>query len=156
MIRRYGDAKRPDQTYRRRPGVYAILMRGDQILLTHQAQPVPEYQLPGGGIDRGEHPMTALHREVFEETGWKIDIQRQLGSFRRFTHMPEYGFWAEKLCSIWLARPVYPLGPPQEPGHQAVWVHAYEALELLGNPGDRAMLTRLLEGDFGIRHLPRR
>lgn len=31
-----------------------------------------------------------------EETGWHIANLRRLGVFRRFTHMPEYGFWAEK------------------------------------------------------------
>lgn len=144
MIRRYGEPVRNDQHYRRRPGVYAVLLDGDAILTTFQAAPVPEYQLPGGGIDRGEHPIAALHREVLEETGWKIDITRRIGAFRRFTFMPEYDFWAEKLCTVYLARPVYPLSPPTEAGHTAVWMPADDALQLLGNPGDRAMLARAL------------
>ena len=69
MIRRYGEPVVAGQIYRRRPGVYAILLRGDDILLTHQAEPDNEFQLPGGGIDPGEHPLPALHREVMEETG---------------------------------------------------------------------------------------
>ena len=76
--------------YRRRPGVYAILPRGDSILATHQMHPWPEFQLPGGGIDKGEQPIAALHREVWEETGWHIGASRRLGTFRRFTFMPEY------------------------------------------------------------------
>jgi 8-oxo-dGTP diphosphatase len=142
MIPRYGESKRPDQTYRRRPGVYAILLRGDSILVTHQSAPVPEFQLPGGGIDKGEQPIPALHREVREETGWCIRVDRRLGAFRRFTHMPEYGFWAEKLCTIYLATPVRRLGPPTEAGHVAVWLPVYDALTRLGNPGDRAMLAK--------------
>ncbi|MES2550371.1 MAG: NUDIX domain-containing protein, partial [Pseudomonadota bacterium] len=76
MIRRYGEPVKPGQRYTRRPGVYAVLLEGDHILATHQASPVPEFQLPGGGIDKGEQPIAALHREVFEETGWKIAVRR--------------------------------------------------------------------------------
>jgi 8-oxo-dGTP diphosphatase len=144
MIRRYGEPVKPGQRYIRRPGVYAILLDGDHILATHQAEPVPEFQLPGGGIDKGEQPIAALHREVFEETGWKIAVRRQLGAFRRFTYMPEYDMWAEKLCRIYLARPVRRLGPPSEAGHTAIWLPLEQALTRLGNAGDRAMLARFL------------
>lgn len=143
MIRRYGEALKTGQTYRRRPGAYAVLLRGSNILTTHQAAPTPEFQLPGGGIDPGEHPMTALHREVIEETGWRIAITQRIGAFRRFTYMPEYELWAEKICTVYLARPIRRLGPPTEPGHSAVWLPISEALTRLGNPGDRAMLAKV-------------
>lgn len=144
MIRRYGEAVKAGQTYRRRPGVYAILLSGGDLLATHQAEPTPEFQLPGGGIDPGEHPIAALHREVFEETGWRMNITRHLGVFRRFTYMPEYDKWAEKVCTVYLGRPVRRHGPPTEAGHTAVWMPAEAGLQLLGNPGDRAMLARAL------------
>lgn len=143
-MRRYGEPVKAGQIYTRRPGVYAILLQGGHILATHQAAPVPEFQLPGGGIDRGEHPIPALHREVYEETGWKIAVTRRLGAFRRFTYMPEYDLWAEKVCSIYLARPVRRLAPPSEAGHTAIWLPVDEALQRLGNEGDRAMLARFL------------
>ena len=143
MIRRYGEPAKTGQRYRRRPGVYAVLLRGDSILATFQQAPVPEFQLPGGGIDAGEQPVAALHREVIEETGWKIDVIRRIGAFRRFTYMPEYDLWAEKLCTVYLARPVLRLGPPSEAGHTAVWLPVDEAVARLGNPGDRAMLAAL-------------
>ncbi|NJM82738.1 MAG: NUDIX hydrolase [Tabrizicola sp.] len=140
MIRRYGEPVKTGQRYRLRPGVYAVLLRGDHILATLQAAPVPEFQLPGGGIDRGEHPIAALHREVEEETGWKIGVTRRIGAFRRFAYMPEYDLWAEKLCTVYLGQPVRRLGPPTETGHSAVWLPVEEALLSLGNQGDRAML----------------
>lgn len=144
MIRRHGEAVKNGQRYTRRPGVYGILLRGREVLLTHQAEPVPEYQLPGGGIDKGEAPIAALHREVYEETGWHIGPPRQLGTYRRFTYMPDYDMWAEKVCAIYVARPTLCMGPPSEVGHTALWADAYKALELLDNIGDRAMLARLL------------
>lgn len=141
MIKRYGTPPRADKVYRRRPGVYAILLRDGDLLTTFQNDPLPEYQLPGGGIDRGEHPIAALHREVMEETGYHIAGVRRLGAFRRFTFMPEYDLWAEKLCTVYTARPVLRVGPPTEAGHQAVWMQPAAALNLLGNPGDKAMLA---------------
>ena len=105
---------------------------------------MPEYQLPGGGIDPGENPIAALHREVYEETGWHIGPPRHVGTFRRFTYMPEYDKWAEKVCMIFVARPTLRMGPPTEAGHTAVWAHAELALKVVTNPGDRAMLARAL------------
>jgi len=137
MIRRFGDSPVWGRTYRMRPGVYALLPLGNRLLLTHQAAPHPEYQLPGGGIDRNEQPLAALHREVFEETGWHIAAPRHVGAFRRFTFMPEYDLWAEKLCHIYIARPVRRIGPPLEPGHCAIWMPLAAAGRYLGNPGDR-------------------
>lgn len=144
MIRRHGEAVKTGVRYRRRPGVYAVLLRGDQVLLTHQAEPIPEFQLPGGGIDPGEAPIAALHREVFEETGWHISSPRLIGTYRRFTWMPDYDFWAEKVCTIYLARPTLSMGPPSEPGHTAIWTEAGSALALLTNIGDREMAARVL------------
>lgn len=140
MIRRFGEARRNDKSYRLRTGVYAILPMNSEVLLTHQAEPVPEFQLPGGGIDPGESPLAALHREVLEETGWRIATPVRLGAFRRFTYMPEYDLWAEKLCHVYLARPVRPVTPPTEAGHTALWTHGTTAIEIVGNDGDRAFL----------------
>lgn len=144
MIPRVGEPVRRDMRYRQRTGVYAILPRDGAVLLTHQAEPLSEFQLPGGGIDAGESPVAALHREVFEETGWRIARPVRLGAFRRFTYMPEYDLWAEKLCHVFVAWPVRPHGPPSEPGHSAHWVHEERAADILGNEGDRRFVLRLL------------
>lgn len=144
MIRRFGEAVVRGQTYRPRPGVYAVLLNDSELLATFQHAPRPELQLPGGGIDPGEHPVTALHREVFEETGWHIATPRRVGTFRRFCYMPDYDRWAEKICTVYVARPTLRIGPPSEAGHEAVWLPAALALTQLANTGDRAMLARAL------------
>lgn len=142
-MRRHGDPVRRGRRYRARPGVYAILDLGDRVLLTHQMDPAPELQLPGGGIDPGESPLQALHREVLEETGWRIAGPRRLGAYRRFAYMPEYDLWAEKICHLYRARPVRRLGPPREPGHTALWLTVSLALQGLASAGDRAALAAL-------------
>ena len=141
MTRRRSEPPRAGVRYRLRPGAYAVLPLGDRVLLTWQEAPHFEWQLPGGGIDPGEHPVPALHREVMEETGWRIGPPRRLGAFRRFVWMPDYGINAEKLCTVYVARPVLRLGPPTEPGHHAALVPLRDALRMVGNPGDRAMLA---------------
>jgi 8-oxo-dGTP diphosphatase len=146
MIRRFGEPVRIGQRYRLRPGAYAILIRDGKLLLTHQAEPQSEVQLPGGGIDPGESPLQALHREVYEETGWNIARPQRLGAFRRFTYMPEYDRWAEKLCHIYRARPVLHRGDPPEEHHTAIWSSPAVAAEILANDGDRMFVMRL----FGL------
>ncbi|GAB4381867.1 NUDIX hydrolase [Albidovulum sp.] len=141
MIRRFGEPVRRDRKYGIRQGVYAVIAEGGQVLLTHQAEPQPEFQLPGGGVDPGEFPLASLHREIREETGWTVAAPRRLGAFRRFVYMPEYDKWAEKLCTVYLARPVRRLGDPSEPGHVDVWMPAETAHALLGNDGDRHFLA---------------
>lgn len=143
-MRRYGDTPEKHRRYEFRAGVYAILPRGSDLLLTHQLEPQPEFQLPGGGIDPGESPLQALHREVFEETGWAIADPRRLGSFRRFTYMPEYDKWAEKMCTIYIARPVRPHGDPTEPGHTAIWTPAALAVDILADDGSAEILSSVL------------
>jgi 8-oxo-dGTP diphosphatase len=143
MIRRFDDRPRAGIRYHRRPGVYALIRRGQAVLLTFQATPLPEFQLPGGGVDASEQPLAALHREVREETGWTIAVERRLGAFRRFAYLPEYDLWAEKLCTVYLARPIRALGPPSEPGHAAVWMPLAVAARQLGNPGDRHFAATL-------------
>lgn len=142
MIPRIDAPPRQDRKYRLRPGVYAILPRGGGVLLTVQRDDVPDIQLPGGGIDAGESALPALHREVLEETGWRIAAPRRLGAFRRFAYMPEYDLWAEKLCHVYVARPVRATAAPTEPDHDALWLPLGEAIRALGNDGDRLFLDR--------------
>nr|WP_111301960.1 NUDIX hydrolase [Paracoccus saliphilus] len=140
MTPRFGQPPRAGCRYRRRLGAYAILWRDGRLLLTHQQAPAPEFQLPGGGIDPGESPLAALHREVAEETGWSIGAPRLLGSYRRFCYMPDYNMHAEKMCLIWTARPILRRADPTEPGHSAHWMTPRQALSALVDPGSRHAL----------------
>ena len=144
MIPRFGEPVLKDQRYRHRPGAYAVLVRGDDILVTFEAGSKPEFQLPGGGIDPGEGPVSALHREVMEETGWRISEVRRLGAYRRFVYMPDYDLWAEKLCHMYIARPVLRISAPTEEHHTAIWMPIEAAARAVASPGDRAVLRSLL------------
>ena len=149
-MRRYGDPVDPRRTYADRPGAYAVIREGDDVLVTEQEAPDREFQLPGGGIDAGEGAVRALHRECLEETGWRIRVLRRIGAFQRFAYMPEYDLWARKVCHVYLARPVLRLGEPSEPGHRAIWMPIPTALWLLSIEGDRAFLRRAVDGRGGV------
>ena len=142
MIRRFGEPVLFGQRYIPRPGAYAVLPLGRSVLVTHQSEPEPEFQLPGGGIDPGESPVAALHREVFEETGWIIAKPRRIGAYKRFAYMPEYDMWAEKTCLIFTARPVRRISDPPEAAHTAIWMTPEIAAVELTSSGDRHMLAR--------------
>ncbi len=144
MIRRTGQPPRPDKTYTPRPGVYAILPLQKRFLMTLEMAAQTEVQLPGGGIDPGESPLQALHREVLEEIGWRIARPRRLGAFRRFTYMEDYDLWAQKICHVYVAHPVRQIAEPSEKHHATLMLSASEALATLANDGDRMFLQRYL------------
>ncbi|MGI3185857.1 NUDIX hydrolase [Nioella aestuarii] len=143
MNRRFGQLPDPARRYIPRRGVYAVILSGDGILATFQEKPLAELQLPGGGIDPGESPLAALHREVFEETGYRIHSPRRLGMFHRYTYMPDYDIWAQKLCTIYVAHLGPRLAEPTEPHHTAVFLPWDEAETMLGVDGDRYFVSQL-------------
>jgi len=144
-MRRFGSPPRPNQRYKIRPGAYGLIVEGGDALLTGQADVGGlDIQLPGGGIDPGESPLQALHRECLEETGWRIEIETRLGAYRRFVYMPEYDMHAEKICHIYLCRPVFQIAPPTEPDHETLWMPLEDAAKELFSIGDRAFVRAFL------------
>ena len=70
------DAAPPE---RQRVAAYALLTRDGDVLLTQMSSRTRiegRWTLPGGGIDHGEDPRDALRREVYEETGLRVDPGR--------------------------------------------------------------------------------
>lgn len=145
-MERFGKPPERGQIYRDRPGAYAIITGARGMLVTEQRSayvPEPEIQLPGGGIDPGENPAQALHREALEETGWRVADLCRLTAYQRYVYMPEYDLWARKICHIYTARATLCHGAPREAGHRALWLSPREAVPQLVSEGDRAVATRL-------------
>jgi 8-oxo-dGTP diphosphatase len=63
-----------------RVAAYALIIEDDRVLLSRWLGPDrPRWILPGGGLDHGEDPYDAVVREVFEETGYRAEVDRLLG-----------------------------------------------------------------------------
>ncbi len=58
-----------------RPSVYAAIRYEDMVLLV-QAHSTGKYMFPGGGVEPGERLEEALLREVREETGLDVEVER--------------------------------------------------------------------------------
>ncbi len=67
---------------RQRLAAKALIRRGDRILLARlsvHAVETGHWTLPGGGVDHGESPETALVREIDEEAGLTPTVRNLLG-----------------------------------------------------------------------------
>lgn len=63
-----------------RVAAYAVIVGDGRLLLSRLvSRNRPMWILPGGGIDEGEDPYDAVIREVFEETGYRVEVDRLLG-----------------------------------------------------------------------------
>jgi len=139
------------QTYRDRPGVYDVILSGAEMLVADQSGLL---MLPGGGIEAGESVLAALHREVHEETGWRVAPVRRLGAFQRYAWLQEEQRWCRKIAHVYQCHAIRRLGPPLEPDHTPVWMRAGLALDLLHQDGERVFAARAVgvpEGALKLR-----
>ena len=67
----------------------AILKNGDMYAIMY-AEKFGLYSLPGGGIDEGEDPLTAMKREILEETGCTCGRITELGIIKESRAKADY------------------------------------------------------------------
>ena len=146
---RFGENKKSNVNYKRRIGVYGLLVYENKLILTEQETRYKtlEIQLPGGGVDKGEQSIHALHREVMEETGWLIRVLKKEGVFQRFTFMREYNLWAHKICHIYRCKPIYKRSLILEKGHNYLFSNYTTAIERLEDPGFKHFV-KILKNQF--------
>jgi 8-oxo-dGTP pyrophosphatase MutT (NUDIX family) len=76
-----------------RKSVIGIVFSKDQTqFLAIKRRDVPIWVLPGGGIDPDETPEQAIVREVHEETGLKVAIDRQVAEYTPTTWLTKHTY----------------------------------------------------------------
>ena len=89
-----------ESTFEERTASRAVLVDKDYRVALINATNRGYYKLPGGGIDEGELISEALHREVIEEAGWKLEPLCTLG----YTHETRHKFGQFNISYAFLAR----------------------------------------------------
>jgi len=108
---------------RRYVGAYGVLVQDESVLLVKKMRGPYEgsLDLPGGGIEHGEHPDDTVRREFWEETGLLVRTVCQLPSYSRVNGDQHHlGFFYE----VALVRDTDPLKtePDGEDAGGALWV----------------------------------
>jgi 8-oxo-dGTP pyrophosphatase MutT (NUDIX family) len=88
-----------------RPSAYAIIRRDDQVLLLNMRSTGKLFP-PGGGSEMDECLEDALRREVREETGLEIEIERFVGFKEDFFYYDPADFAFHGLMFFYLCRPL--------------------------------------------------
>lgn len=129
-----------EATFIERTAARAVLIDKDYHVALINAKNRGYYKLPGGGIDYGELITEALHREVAEEAGYKIEPLCALG----YTHETRHKFAQFNISYAFLARATEFVGTnlmddEEEDGFELEWFDtiddAIEAVEKIDTTG---------------------
>ena len=129
----------------------AAMVRNDrgQILLVKS--PWRGWEYPGGLIEPGESFEAALRREIFEEAGVTVEIERFVGICKNVE---------KNIVNIdFICRYISGELTTSEESTEVIWATPEEALELITFPLTKKRLENMLSGDenvhlFGFRREP--
>ena len=124
------------------PVVAAVLLRGDEVLVTRRKRGghlAGKWEFPGGKIEKGERPQAALRREILEELGCRIAVGKRMC---RVSYQ-----YAEKSVRLDFYRCRLVQGKPQSmEGQKVRWIRKDSLGSLAFPPADRKILALLQVG----------
>ncbi|HMQ46427.1 MAG TPA: NUDIX domain-containing protein [Saprospiraceae bacterium] len=136
-----------------RPGSYGIILNANGQLALVSVNNSP-YFFPGGGIDAGENPVMALHREVMEETGLLIEVMDYLGTMNDWIFRKSEQINVNRIGHYYLAHYMEerPLGKVED-DHQLHWAKPKIAIASMHDPSQSWLLNQLFFSDEGQNFL---
>lgn len=78
--------------------------------------------LIGGGVISGESDQDALHREAYEESGYRVRILSRIGYASQYINNTAKGRFRLKRATFFRCELAEKLGPPLDDDHELVWL----------------------------------
>lgn len=125
-----------------------LVFKDKKVLLIHWEPPRSSYDFPKGTIEAGETPDVTCVREVFEETGYHVNIIAPLGQTQYEyvwtddnIHKKTVDYYLLELADDTRYTPARELYETFE----NIWLDPQEALQLLTRDVDKAILQKALD-----------
>lgn len=121
------------EKYRQRYGARGIVLREDGKIAVFNKSAKNEYKLPGGGIEGNEESSEAFKREVFEETGCKIEIIDFLGTIEEIKTLDSF----KQMSYVYIAKVIedtnrlHVTEQEEKEGAKLLWETPEKALKLI-------------------------
>lgn len=131
------------------PSVVAVVLDQDgRVLLIHRTDN-DRWALPGGGHDLGEPIRHTVVREVLEETGYDVEVERLTGVYTNPAHRMAYddGEVRQQFSLCFTARLVGGESRTSSESREVRWVPVSELQELDLHPSMRLRIEHALSGD---------
>ncbi len=126
--------KIPGKKYIDRPGAYAVILKDGLYAVVKNPKST---FLIGGGIEDDETPEEALHREVEEEIGMTIRIDRKIGVAKQYFYVPEADVYLCKEGHFYKATLLDLVNENSEKNHELQWLTKAQALKKIFHQSHR-------------------
>lgn len=120
--------------YIERPGAYAVIIKNGLYAVVKNPK---SFFLLGGGIEADETPEEALHREVREEIGMGIRIDKKIGIAMQHIYVPEVDIYISKEGHFFQATLLSLISENSEANHELLWLTKEETLEKIFHESQR-------------------
>lgn len=149
-----GETSAKVENYRQRYGARGIVINKDGKIAVFNKALKNEYKLPGGGIDEGEETSEAFKREVFEETGCKIEIIDFLGTIEELKTQDSF----KQMSYVYISKVIEntnELHVTKEEaleGARLLWEKPEDALDLITNCFDKLLPSPCEKDSTSVYH----